>query len=340
MNFLDVTLNLEKGTYAPFRKPNDTPMYVHKQSNHPPNVIKEIPKSINKRLSTVSSSKEEFDLAKADYQRALDDSGYTHELVFEEPATRKKKRRRTRDVLWFNPPWNMAVTTNVGASFLRLVDKHFPKGNPLHKILNRNTIKVSYSCTKNIKSIMNSQNQKTIHGTNERVKEDRCNCQRNRKDKCPLKGSCVQKEAIYQATVKYGDAEEKKYVGSTVDFKRRYYGHTSSFKKESLKHSTALSSHVWEKQLGPEPNIEWSILAHAPVYKKGQRDCNLCLTEKLYIANNLNNKQHLNRRGELAQKCRHKADSFFNPRRGARGERINLHMVRGGTTTGQTLLVA
>ena len=75
VHFLDVTLNLEKGTFSPYRKPNDHPIYIHKDSNHPPNVIKEMPKSINKRLSAISSTKEEFDLFKPDYHKALDYGG-------------------------------------------------------------------------------------------------------------------------------------------------------------------------------------------------------------------------------------------------------------------------
>ena len=38
-NFLDITLNLNNGKHYPYRKPNDRPMYIHKQSNHPPNII-------------------------------------------------------------------------------------------------------------------------------------------------------------------------------------------------------------------------------------------------------------------------------------------------------------
>ena len=164
-----------------------------------------------------------------------------------------------------------------------------------------------------MKAIINSHNQKILQNKPEAVREDRCNCQRHRKDKCPLKGSCVQEDAIYHATVRNGEEEERKYVGSTVNFKRRFYSHTASFKKESKKHSTALSTHVWDKELGPEPDIEWSILAHAPAYSKGQRTCDLCLTEKLHIANNYNDRQYLNRRGEMAQKCRHKSRFLLQP---------------------------
>ena len=320
INFLDVTLNLEKGTYCPYRKPNDTPLYVHSKSNHPPNVLKTIPVSINKRLSTISSSKEEFDLAKEPYQRALNDSGHNYELTYEEPTQQQKRKSRKRDILWFNPPFNAAVTTNIGAIFLQLLDKHFPRSNPLHRILNRNTVKVSYSCTGNIKSTIQSHNMKLLTGKKEDDPQKKpCNCQRSRRENCPLKGECNQQEVIYHATVKT-EEEERKYVGCTVDFKRRFYGHTSSFRHEKKRNSTALAGYVWEKDLGPEPEIEWSILSHARAYRVGNRTCDLCLTEKVEIAKNFSDPQYLNKRGELSQKCRHKSRFLLQPPPRKKGE--------------------
>ena len=58
VNFLDVTLNLNKGSYEPYAKPNNTPLYVHHESNHPDSILKNIPLAINKRLSEISSNKE------------------------------------------------------------------------------------------------------------------------------------------------------------------------------------------------------------------------------------------------------------------------------------------
>ena len=207
--------------------------------------------------------------------------------------------------MWLNPPFNKAVTTNISASFLKLVDKHFPPNNPLHKIFNRNTIKVSYSCTKNIKATIQSHNQKILNSEKPEGNTKKCNCLRSRRHLCPLKGNCNQVDAIYHATVK-GDDEERKYVGSTINFKKRYYGHKASFRHDSKKHNTALASYVWDQGLGEEPEIEWAILAHAPAYSKGNRSCDLCLTEKLYISKNSQNPQYLNKRSELAQKCRHR----------------------------------
>ena len=42
-NFLDVTLDLRSGRYWPFRKPNDQPLYIHRLSNHPPVIKKQLP---------------------------------------------------------------------------------------------------------------------------------------------------------------------------------------------------------------------------------------------------------------------------------------------------------
>ena len=63
MNFLDVTFDLQRGIFKPYRKPNDTTNYVHSKSNHPPSILKNIPKNVNKRLSSISANKEVFDEA-------------------------------------------------------------------------------------------------------------------------------------------------------------------------------------------------------------------------------------------------------------------------------------
>ena len=36
---------------------------------------------------------------------------------------------------------------NVVKKFLQLIDTHFPPTNKLHRIFDRNTVKISYSCT-------------------------------------------------------------------------------------------------------------------------------------------------------------------------------------------------
>ena len=68
------------------------------------------------------------------------------------------KRRRQRNIIWFNPPFSKSVKTNIARNFLQLLDKHFPPTSRLHKIFNRNTVKVSYSCMPNVKSVISRHN--------------------------------------------------------------------------------------------------------------------------------------------------------------------------------------
>ena len=60
VDYLDLTLNLNDGTYRPFHKTNEETNYIHVESNHPPKIIKKIPRFIEKRLSRISSTKEIF----------------------------------------------------------------------------------------------------------------------------------------------------------------------------------------------------------------------------------------------------------------------------------------
>ena len=69
--FLDVRFNLVKNTYQPFHQPNSEPVYIHKQSNHPPNILKELPKSRNKSISEISCDKKVFNNAKLTYEKTL-----------------------------------------------------------------------------------------------------------------------------------------------------------------------------------------------------------------------------------------------------------------------------
>ena len=71
VNYLDVTFNLTNGSYYPYRKPNNLPQYINIKSNHPPNIIKQLPASINRRISDNSCNEHEFNKAKPIYDDAL-----------------------------------------------------------------------------------------------------------------------------------------------------------------------------------------------------------------------------------------------------------------------------
>ena len=71
VNFLDVTFDLYNSLFNPYGKPNDKPIYINKQSNHPPNFLKQLPKSVAKRISDTLSSKDIFDKSISIDQNAL-----------------------------------------------------------------------------------------------------------------------------------------------------------------------------------------------------------------------------------------------------------------------------
>ena len=144
VNFLDVTFNLKNESYNPYKKPNDTFMYIDTSSNHPHQILKQLPSSINQRLSKNSSSEVVFYESKQQYIEALEKCGYKNTTMAFNKKTSAKKRSRRRKIIWFNPPFNKNVSSNIAKIFLQLLDKHFSKDKKLHKLFNRHNVKVSY----------------------------------------------------------------------------------------------------------------------------------------------------------------------------------------------------
>jgi hypothetical protein len=320
VNFLDVTLNLTNESYKPYRKPNNEPLYIHKESNHPPPITKHLPEAINRRIATLSSDKQTFDSVAPTYNNALKQSNYKANLQYPTAETtpttnspsQNEKRKRTRNIIWFNPPYSKTVRTNVARDFLRLIDRHFPKTSPLHKIFNRNTIKVSYSCMNNVKSVISRHNKRVLReakSAQEPTNKDKktlCNC-RNVKE-CPLNNMCLTKDLVYQAEVTTKDDNDRKtYIGMTATtFKDRYRNHKKSFDDIKYENETELSKHVWKLKLSEKQyKINWSILSRASSIKAGGNTCSLCLEEKLQILRSYNSTSVLNKRSELFTKCVH-----------------------------------
>ena len=159
-DFLDVTLDLETGKHYPYRKPNDNTVYINTNSNHPPSIKKQLPNMINKRITELCIDEHEFNKVKTIYEKSLADSGFDYKLKYEGNIKHQNGRRRLRNVIWFNPPFNSNVKSNIGKTFLKLIKKHFPTTNRLYKIFNRNTLKLSYSCTSNIANIVKQHNER------------------------------------------------------------------------------------------------------------------------------------------------------------------------------------
>ena len=70
--------------------------------------MKQFPKSISKRLSENSSSKEVFDKSKMPYEKSLNNSGFNENLINHQANgnnQNKKIKKRQRKIIWFSPPY-------------------------------------------------------------------------------------------------------------------------------------------------------------------------------------------------------------------------------------------
>ena len=84
VDFLDVHFNLNDQTFEPYRKPNSNPVYIIKRSNHPPNIINEVAKTISKRLTSISCNKNVFDRNIGIYNTAMKSSDFEQTLTYDE----------------------------------------------------------------------------------------------------------------------------------------------------------------------------------------------------------------------------------------------------------------
>ena len=150
-------------------------------------------------ISETSSSEEIFSKSIKIYSKALKENDFMDELKYlrneEQQLENNEREKRKRKIIWFNPPYSKNVKTNVGKVFLKLLKKHFPASHVLHKIFNKNVVKISYSCIKY--QLSYSSHNKSI--LNPRTTSFWCNC--GEKESCLLYGECLTSQLVYRATV-------------------------------------------------------------------------------------------------------------------------------------------
>ena len=97
------------------------------------------------------------------------------------------------------------------------MEKHFPRSSKLHKIFNKNTVKVSYSCTQNMSQIIKGHNKKIVQKDIQETLD--CNC-RVRTD-CPLNGDCRKENVIYKCTATSCDSKKVNFGFIEGEFKKQ-----------------------------------------------------------------------------------------------------------------------
>ena len=117
---------------------------------------------------------------------------------------RQQTKNRSENIVWFNQPFNKAASPNIAKIFLWLINRHFPKSHRLHKIFNRNTVKVSYSCMQNMSKIYKGHNSKATYAPCNRLTF--CNCPE--KGQCSMNGIFQNMDAVYDCPVTLSELQK------------------------------------------------------------------------------------------------------------------------------------
>ena len=168
----------------------------------------------------------------------------------------KSKPKRKLKIILFNPPLFKCEQTNIGKITLQLLSNHFPKNYNMHKICDKNTVKLSYGFTKSIGLMISGHNWKIL---NQIVQSDGCNGRV--KSECPLNGDHLTPKIIYRADVSnVGNIDKNFYLGlADTPFKRKYRSHIRSFKHQKYKNSTVFTKYIWQLKLSNNVSIKCLI---------------------------------------------------------------------------------
>ena len=105
--------------------------------------------------------------------------------------------------------------------------------------VNKNIEEISYSCMKNINSVILSHNKNILNPRTEKKEKNKS---------CPLKGECLTSQLVYRAIVTNAVNESmKKYIRLADNtFKETHSNQKRDFKHQKYRNCTELAKYVWE----------------------------------------------------------------------------------------------
>ena len=191
---------------------------------------------------------------------------------------------------------------------MKLIDECFPPHHKLSKIINRKTIKVSYSTTANMARIISGRNAKILN--QEENPPRKCSCPKTVKT-CPLNGQCLEKNIVYHAKVSQSNNKVTNYIGQTsVEFKKRLAVHEQTFRDRTVS-QTSLSNHIHDLQSkNIEYEISWRIVGRGREFSPVTNVCTLCDSEKFNILFKPE-LADLNKKSEFYSHCMHKKSKLL-----------------------------
>ena len=77
-----MSFDLNTDVYKAFKKPNNKPLYINASSNHSPSVLKQITKSVSKRITTNSCNEDIFPKSVPLHNPILKDYGFNVNIKY------------------------------------------------------------------------------------------------------------------------------------------------------------------------------------------------------------------------------------------------------------------
>ena len=227
---------------------------------------------ISKRKSDISCDKEWFDKAAPDYNNnSLKNSDFNENMKFTPQSS--KTRKHGINAVFFDPPFNSKVITNIGKIFLRVLEKHFPKHNKYCKLFNRKKVKISYSCVQNMPNFIQNHNTVLLKSS---VASTAKECSYRQKYNCSQAEKCLSECLAYHAEIDRSDRNQTKnrYGFREKNFKECYNNHTTSFRNKSKEKSTEVSKYIWELENSCiKYDLKWPIVCKTDPHTARTRKC-------------------------------------------------------------------
>ena len=152
---------------------------------------------------------------------------------------KKINKNRHKNIAWYNPPSCQLSNINIGKYFLRIISKNSKDGNSHSKVINKNNVKISYSCTNNISKIIDNHNKELINKINWNNKVNKnMHVIVKYKMNAPLENKCNLDNTEYQSNIstKENHNIDKTYIVITsLNWKLRYYNHLQSFRNPTFR---------------------------------------------------------------------------------------------------------
>ena len=200
----------------------------------------------------------------------------------------------------YNPPYSRIVSTNVGKTFLKIIDEEFPSEQILHKFSTGTQSKLATAIWVTLSKTSTDTTRKAFSRMLIATKGK----QKSVTAESQMTIAKIQKWSVICHLSSNDGSAKQTYIELTENsFKARFP--TTRHPSNTNSRKTVPNIYIWElKDDNVKCHITWKIIKQAQAYSNATKRCNICLWAKYYILCKPS-MGTLNKRNELVTACRH-----------------------------------